>query len=126
MSDPRDHAAPFSDADRLSFNQATAERASLREVVDSCARHGVSSVGVWRHKLHETGIDVAARMVRDAGIRVSSLCRGGLFPALTEAGRLARIDDTRRAIDETVALGADVLVLVCGAAPDRARWHCGD
>jgi sugar phosphate isomerase/epimerase len=119
VSDVRREAAPFSNADRLSFNQATAERASLREVVDSCARQGVSSVGVWRHKLHETGIDVAARLVRDAGVRVSSLCRGGLFPALTEAARLARIDDTRRAIDETVALGSDVLVLVCGAAPDR-------
>jgi sugar phosphate isomerase/epimerase len=112
-------AAPFSDARRLSFNQATAERASLRDVVDSCARHGITSVGVWRHKLHETGIDLAARAVRDAGVHVSSLCRGGMFPAVTEAGRRERIHDNRRAIDEAVALGAGVLVLVCGAAPDR-------
>jgi sugar phosphate isomerase/epimerase len=74
---------------------------------------------VWRHKLHEVGVEHAARVVRDAGLRVSSLCRGGMFPAATEAARRERIDDNRRAVDETVALGAPVLVLVCGASPDR-------
>jgi len=29
------------DLARLSFNQITAERASLKQVVDACARHGV-------------------------------------------------------------------------------------
>jgi sugar phosphate isomerase/epimerase len=57
--------------------------------------------------------------VRDAGLGVSSVCRGGMFPAATQAERDARIDDNRRAIDEAAALGAQSLVLVCGAAPDR-------
>jgi sugar phosphate isomerase/epimerase len=64
-------------------------------------------------------VDRAARLVRDAGLRVSSVCRGGMFPALTAAERAARIEDNRRAIDEAAAVGAEVLVLVCGAAPDR-------
>ncbi|MEO6525006.1 MAG: sugar phosphate isomerase/epimerase family protein [Gemmatimonadaceae bacterium] len=114
-----DDAAPLTDARLLSFNQATAERASLREVVDACARHGVPYISVWRHKLVETGYYMAARMIRDAGIRVSSVCRGGMFPAPTAAERKTRIEDNRRAIDEAAALGAEVLVLVCGAAPDR-------
>jgi sugar phosphate isomerase/epimerase len=42
-----------------------------------------------------------------------------MFPALTAADRAAKIDDNRRAIDEAAAIGAEVLVLVCGAAPDR-------
>jgi sugar phosphate isomerase/epimerase len=50
---------------------------------------------------------------------VSSLCRGGMFPAPTSAEREARIADNRRAVDEAAALGARVLVLVCGAAPDK-------
>ena len=119
MSDEQLDAAPLLDARRMSFNQATAERATLPEVVESCARHGVPSVGVWRHKLQETGVERAARLVRDAGIAVSSVCRGGMFPARTGAERQTRIDDNRRAIDEAAALGAPVLVLVCGAAPDR-------
>jgi sugar phosphate isomerase/epimerase len=112
-------ATPLASADRLSFNQATAERASLAEVVDACARGGVPAISIWRHKLAETGVDRAARMVRDAGLRVSSLCRGGMFPALTAPERAARIEDNRHAIDEAAAIGAEVLVLVCGAAPDR-------
>ena len=112
-------AAPLPDARWLSFNQATAERASLREVVESCARHEVPFISVWRHKLAETGYYMAARMIRDAGLRVSSVCRGGMFPAATATERASRIEDNRRAIDEAAALGAEVLVLVCGAAPDR-------
>jgi sugar phosphate isomerase/epimerase len=112
-------ATPLASADRLSFNQATAERASLAEVVDACARGGVPAISIWRHKLAETGVDRGAKLVRDAGLRVSSLCRGGMFPALTAPERAARIEDNRRAIDEAAALGAEVLVLVCGAAPDR-------
>jgi sugar phosphate isomerase/epimerase len=106
-------------ADRLSFNQITSDRASLADVVDACARHGVPYVGVWRHKVAEIGVAAAARLVRDAGVRVSSVCRGGMFPAATRAERNARIEDNRRAIDEAAALDAPVLVLVCGAAPDR-------
>ncbi|PYP38359.1 MAG: xylose isomerase [Gemmatimonadetes bacterium] len=104
---------------RLSLNQITTERASLVETVDACARHGVPAIALWRHKVAETGVDRAARMVRDAGLRVSSLCRGGMFPAPTPAERAARIDDNRRAVDDAAVLGADVLILVCGPAADR-------
>ena len=114
-----DDAAPLRDATRLSFNQATAERASLPDVIEACARHGVPGISIWRHKLAETGVARAARQLRDAGLWVSSVCRGGMFPALTAAEREARIDDNRRAIDDAVTLGAEVLVLVCGAAADR-------
>src|SRR5438552_17045357 len=71
---------------RLSFNQITAERASLAEAVDACARHGVPYIAVWRNKLAETGLDRAVRLVRDAGLRLSSVCRGGMFPAASRAG----------------------------------------
>lgn len=107
--------------DRLSFNQITAERASLKEVVDACARHGVPYVAVWRHKLAEVGVKPAACLLRDAAVRVSSVCRGGMFPAATAAERAARIEENRRAVDEAAALGAAVLVLVCGAAPSPGR-----
>src|SRR5256886_11166904 len=101
---------------RLSFNQITAERASLKEVVDACARHGVPYVAVWRHKLAEVGVKAAACLLRDAGLRVSSVCRGGMFPAATREERAARIEDNRRAVDEAATLGAGVLALVCAAA----------
>ena len=52
-----DDAAPLKDASLLSFNQATAERASLPDVIDACARHGVPGISIWRHKLTETGLE---------------------------------------------------------------------
>jgi sugar phosphate isomerase/epimerase len=110
---------PFTNLARLSLNQATTQRWSLREAIDGCARAGIPAIGIWRDKLAEAGVEAAVRLTRDAGLRVSGLCRGGMFPAATLAERQARIDDNRRAIDDAAALAADVLVLVCGAAPDK-------
>jgi len=110
---------PFTNLSRLSLNQATTQRWSLREAIEGCVRAGIPAIGIWRDKLAEAGLDAASRMVRDAGLRVSSVCRGGMFPAATTAERAARIDDSRRAIDQAAALAADVLVLVCGPAPDK-------
>jgi sugar phosphate isomerase/epimerase len=104
---------------RLSLNQYTTKRWSLRESVEGCVRHGVPYIGVWRDKVAEIGLEGAAKLVRDAGLRVSSLCRGGFFPAASAAERKARIDDTRRAIEEAATLGAPVVVLVCGPPVDK-------
>jgi sugar phosphate isomerase/epimerase len=104
---------------RLSFNQITAKHATLRECVEACGRHGIGWIAPWRDRVAEAGVRESARMIRDAGLRVSSLCRGGFFPAATLAERRERIDDNRRAIDEAAELGAGCVVLVCGPAADR-------
>jgi sugar phosphate isomerase/epimerase len=98
--------------ERLSFNQITADHLSLDEVVDGCVAAGIQWVGAWRHKL-EPG---AAAGIQAAGLRVSSLCRGGFFPAASEVERREREADNRRAVDEAAELGTGVLVLVCGGA----------
>lgn len=110
-------APPLADLSRVSLNQITAEQLSLDEAAAACARAGLSWIGPWRHKLAD-GPEAAARVVREAGLRVSSLCRGGFFPALDAAGSRERDADNRRAIDEASELATDVLVLVCGPAPD--------
>lgn len=104
--------------ERLSFNQMTAGKAGLREVVDACVRHGVQWIGPWRHAL-DNDLVKSAQLIRDAGLKVSSLCRGGMFPAATAEERQKRIEDNLRAIDEAAALGTDLLVLVNGPAPDK-------
>ena len=104
------------DRARLSLNQYTVKPWSLREAIDGCVRHGIPALAVWRDKLAEHGAAAAARDVRAAGLRVSSLCRGGFFPASSAAERQVRIDDNLRAIDEAAAVGAPVLVLVPGPA----------
>jgi sugar phosphate isomerase/epimerase len=110
---------PFTNTARLSLNQITTQHWSVREAVDGCMRAGIPFIGLWREKVAETGLHESARIVRDAGLRVSGLCRGGWFPAATAGERQARLDDNRRAIEEAAILGTDVLVLVCGPAVDR-------
>ncbi|GHO97068.1 xylose isomerase [Reticulibacter mediterranei] len=110
---------PFTDLSRLSLNQATTQHWSVRQAVEGCVRVGVPAIGFWRHKVAETGLQESARIVREAGLQVSSLCRGGWFDALTAEGRRKQLDDNRRAIEEAATLGTDVLVLVCGPAANR-------
>ena len=99
----------MADLARLSLNTITVrEQWSLAQCIEGCARHGIPAIGPWRDKLAEMGVAAAARQIRDAGLRVSGLCRGGMFQ-LPDA-----IEDNRRAIDEAAALGADCLVMVCG------------
>ncbi|HEV2784365.1 MAG TPA: sugar phosphate isomerase/epimerase family protein [Actinophytocola sp.] len=110
--------------DRFSFNQATANNWPLADMVAGCAAAGVPAVGLWRAPVAEYGLGRAAKLVRDAGLSVSTLCRGGFF---CDDDWLA---DNRRAIDEAATLGAPVLVLVPGGIGDRtldaARAHVAD
>ncbi|NUT90686.1 MAG: sugar phosphate isomerase/epimerase [Saccharothrix sp.] len=101
---------------RLSLNQATIKRATVAEAVDVCVRHGIGSIGLWREPVAEHGLDKTARLVEEAGLRVSSLCRGGFFTGVDQREALA---DNRKAIDEAAALRADCLVLVPGGVPGR-------
>ncbi|MEM9813759.1 MAG: sugar phosphate isomerase/epimerase, partial [Pseudomonadota bacterium] len=112
-------------AGRLSLNTATVRpQWTLRECVDGCLRHGFGGIAPWRDKVHEAGLGEAARMIRDSGLAVSGLCRGGWYTAdgaLTDAV----IDDNRRAVDEAVAIGAACLVMVVGGVPEGSRDIAG-
>ncbi len=86
----------------------TVRNLSVLELTELCARHAIGYVGLWREPVARTGLRESARLVREAGLRVSSLCRGGFFT------RLDAHDENRRAVEEAVELGTDLLVLVCG------------
>ena len=76
---------------------------ALSQLVDGCARAGISAIAPWRDIVQACGSSDAAKPIRDAGITVTGLCRGGMFPAADEAGRRAAIDDNSRAVDEAAA-----------------------
>jgi sugar phosphate isomerase/epimerase len=100
---------------RLSFNQMTADPWSLDEAVRNCSISDIPYIGVWRHKIGGNAAKASA-LIRDAGLRVSSLCRGGWFSAPTVDERRKRVADNRAAIEEAALLGAPVLVIVSGPA----------
>jgi sugar phosphate isomerase/epimerase len=106
----------------LSLNTVTVkERWGLADCIEGCARHGIPGISPWRDVLHAMGVEAAARQIRDAGLTVTGLCRGGMFPAADAAGRRAAIEDNLRAIEEAHALNAACLVMVCGGLPPGSK-----
>jgi sugar phosphate isomerase/epimerase len=110
---------------RFSLNQKTTPSWTLTEAVAGCQRAGVPSIGLWREPVAEVGLEKAARVVRDAGLRVSSLCRGGFLTGPGPDERQRAINDNRRAIDEAATLGTKFLVMVVGGLPDGSRDLAG-
>jgi sugar phosphate isomerase/epimerase len=106
----------------LSLNSVTVKGSwDLAACIEGCARHDIPGISPWRDVLHDMGVARAAKAIRDAGLAVSGLCRGGLFTAADAAGRAAAIEDNKRAIDEAQALGAACLVVVAGGLPPGSR-----
>lgn len=105
----------------FSINQMTVKQLSLPDLVRGLVELGVPGVGLWREPVAEYGLDAAARLVRDAGLTVTTLCRGGFLTAVDPAERAAALDDNRAAVDEAATLGTDTLVLVSGGLPPGAR-----
>ncbi len=107
--------------DRLSLNQATVKNLGLAEAADLCVRHDIPAIGLWRDRVAELGVPAAAAAVRAAGLRVSSLCRGGFFTRADADGRAAALADNRAALAEAAELGTNTLILVCGGLLPGSR-----
>ncbi len=114
------------DRKQLSLNTITVRSLPIERVIELAESHGLGGIAPWRHQLADVGAENVAKRARAAGLRVSSLCRGGMFTAPDAAGRAAAVQENRRAIDEAATLGADCLVLVCGPVVGkdvRGSWQ---
>lgn len=106
---------------RFSINQMTVKQLSLPELVAACTDLGVPGVGLWREPVQAYGLERTAKLTRDAGLTVTTLCRGGFLTAIDPHARVRAIDDNKAAIDEAVTLGTDTLVLVSGGLPAGSK-----
>ncbi|MFF8829681.1 sugar phosphate isomerase/epimerase family protein [Streptomyces sp. NPDC015131] len=93
----------------------TVRQLSLPGLVEGCVRLGVPGIGLWREPVATYGLEATAKLVRDAGLTVTTLCRGGFFTTAPD------LDDNRAAVREAAALGTDTLVLVSGGLPPGSR-----
>ena len=111
----------MTDLSRFSINQMTVKQLSMPELVDTCLELGVPGVGLWRDPVQSYGLEATAKLVRDAGLTVTTLCRGGFFTAIDPDARAKALDDNRAAVDEAATLGTDTLVLVSGGLPAGSK-----
>ncbi|WP_028216537.1 sugar phosphate isomerase/epimerase family protein [Paraburkholderia oxyphila] len=106
----------------LSINTATVRQQwDLAQIIDGCARHEIRGISPWRDQVKALGLKEAARAIRANELVVTGYCRGGMFTANTEAGRVEARDDNRRAVDEALELGSQCLVLVVGGLPEGSK-----
>ncbi len=97
---------------KLSVNQNCNRDRGFEEDVELTARAGISAMGVHRAKLESIGVDRGARLLRDAGLEVTSYTAAGHF--LAEGQRRQAIDDTRRCIETAARLQAGCLTVLSG------------
>jgi len=112
--------APLPDLRRLCVHTITTKPWAVETAAARFAAAGVGGITVWRDALAGRDIPATGRLLRDQGLAVVSLCRGGFFPGKTAEERARAIDDNRRAVAEAHALGAPLVVLVCGAVPGQS------
>ncbi|HWB27917.1 MAG TPA: sugar phosphate isomerase/epimerase family protein [Chitinophagaceae bacterium] len=103
------------DLSRLCIHTQTNRPWNLLECAESYRSNGVPAITVWRNALEGMSLADAKKILDDNGMQVVSLCRGGFFPSVDATQRQASIDDNLLAIEQAAAIGAPLIVLVCGA-----------
>ena len=100
---------------KLCVHTQTNKPWSLRECAENYSSAGIQGITVWRNVLEGVRLTDAKKILDDNGMQVVSLCRGGFFPSIDATKRSAAIDDNLLAIEQAAAIGAPLVVLVCGA-----------
>ena len=110
-------ASKITDLSKCAVHTITTKSWSLRECIDEYAKVGIRGISVWRNALEKTPPKEANKMLRDAGVTVPALVRGGFFPGKDAATRQAAIDANKTCVEEAAAINAEMIVLVVGAIP---------
>jgi sugar phosphate isomerase/epimerase len=110
---------PLTDFSKLCIHTITTKPWTIEEAARHYFEEGIGGITVWRDALYGRDIKQTGQMLRDYNLQVVSLCRGGFFPHPEASGRQKAIDDNKKAVDEAAALGAPMIVLVCGAVPGQ-------
>lgn len=111
---------PLKDFSQLCIHTITTKPWNIENAAKNFSKEGISGITVWRDALAGKDIQHTGCMLRDLNLRIVSLCRGGFFPHPDRTKRALAIDDNKKAIDEAAALGAPLIVLVCGSSPSQA------
>ncbi|MEX2512187.1 MAG: sugar phosphate isomerase/epimerase family protein [Cyclobacteriaceae bacterium] len=111
---------PIKDLSKLCVHTITTKSWSIEEAAENYERVGIKGISVWRQYLGGRNIAQTGDRLKSHGLEIISLVRGGFFPSVSKMQREKSIEDNLRAVDEAAALGAPMIVLVCGADPGQS------
>jgi sugar phosphate isomerase/epimerase len=101
---------------RVSVSAICTYQWSLDQDLAFYAAHGIRDVGVSLAKLERHGVGDGATRVRDAGLRVTNLIGLGPFHLAEPEQWTAQRDRLLRAVEASVTVGAECMVLTTGPA----------
>jgi|TARA_B100001093_G_scaffold343680_1_gene328415 sugar phosphate isomerase/epimerase len=105
---------------KLCVHTQTTKPWTIEECISHFSAAGIKGISIWRHLLEGKDLKSIKAMLDAHQMEVVSLVRGGFFPAVDAEQRDLALEDNRLAIDQAAALGAPLVVLVCGADPRQS------
>ena len=108
---------PTDDLSRLCIHTMTNKPWSLNQCLSNYERVGIPAISVWRNVIENEDLSAVKKRIANAGISIASLVRGGFFTGTDKATRNKAIDENKQILEEAAAIGAPLVVLVCGATP---------
>ena len=113
-------AKQLTDLSQLCIHTITTKPWSIEEAAKNYSAESVKGITVWRDALTNRNIKQTGQLLRDHGLNIVSLCRGGFFPNKEKEKRELAIEDNLIAIEEAAELETQLIVLVCGADPTQS------
>jgi sugar phosphate isomerase/epimerase len=107
----------INDLSRLCIHTQTHKPWNLEQCVKHFHEAGVKGISVWRHLLKDLTLLEVKNLLSEYQMDAVSLVRGGFFPSVDESDRRRAMDDNLLAVEQAEAIGAPLVVLVCGADP---------
>lgn len=104
---------------RLCLHTITTKPWPIETALAAYQQAGVRGISIWRDAVKGHNLNAVRRQIAAHNLETVSYVRGGFFPATSASKRAAAIDENKRIIDEAQALGAPLVVMVCGADPDQ-------
>lgn len=111
---------PLTDFSRLCLHTMTTRPWGIEECIKNYSEAGIHNMTIWRNVLENKNMKEVKLLLDDAGMNIVSLCRGGFFPSVDVAQRQKAIDDNLFAIEQAIAVGAPMIVLVCGSDKEQS------
>lgn len=108
---------------RLAISEVTTFRWSFEEDVENYHALGISAIGVWRQKLADVGEEAGAKLIRRAGLSVTSLQWAGGFTGSNGLSFEDSLADARQALFAAKTIGARCLIVHSGARSNHTFKH---
>ena len=113
-------AQPITDLSQLCIHTITTKPWDFATALKKYSAAGVKGITIWREAVEKRDLKTVKPLLDDHGLSLVSYCRGGFFPHIDAKKRQEAIEDNQRMIEEAAAMGAPMIVLVCGAAPGQS------